>query len=108
MKKNILQQEILLVTNTRFFQKQLCERIGCENRYTSNIERLEGACWNGLLDDWFPEIMKRSTTGKSLCLAHIQPVSPFLKIVLSESISLFDKSFSIDPCQFLPEIMFTN
>jgi len=108
MKKNIRQQEILLVTNTTFFQKQLCEKIDSDGGYGSHLQRLEEACWNGLLDEWFPEIIKRSTIGKDLHLTNIESASPFLKIELSESISCFNKSFSIDPAQFLPQLWFAN
>ena len=90
MKKNIIQQEILLVANTTFFQKQLCERIHSEGRCASQLQRLEEACWNGLLDEWFPEIIKRSTIGKDLHLTHIATASPLLKIELGESIPCFN------------------
>ena len=101
-------QEIFLVTSTTFFQKQLCERIDSESHHTSHLQRLEVACWNGLLDEWFPEIIKRSTNGKNLCVAHIESARPFLKIELSVSISFFNNSFSIDPHRFLPQLRFAN
>ena len=100
MKTDILQQEILLLTGTTFSQKQLCEndaKDGSNN--LSMSEKLEQACWAGLLDELLPEII----TNKKLCLWQIGDSEFSLQIELSEYPSR-QKQFSINPYYFLRTI----
>ena len=58
MNTNILQQEILLLTGTTFSQRQLSENDAKDERsHLSASEKLEEACWTGLLDELLPEIV---------------------------------------------------
>ena len=55
METNSTQQEILLVKNTSFSQRQLFEQDATENRRSlPYAEWLEAACWNGWLEDRRP------------------------------------------------------
>ena len=103
-----IQQEILLVTSTTFCQGQFCEIDGSQhNRNLSDSEKLEEACWNGLLDDLLPEIMERTAFGKRLYLWQIRKGEFFLQIELAESPMIPEKQFSINPDLFL-EIVSNN
>ena len=68
METDILQQEILLLTGTTFSQRQLCENDAKDDsNHLSESEKLEEACWTGLLDELLPEII----TNKKLYIWHI-------------------------------------
>ena len=73
MENNATQQEILLLTGTNFAARQACEKddTGTSGQMTP-IDRLQAACWNGLLPDILPEIMEKSTTGKQLFLWQVK------------------------------------
>jgi hypothetical protein len=97
MNTDILQQEILLLTGTTFSQRELCENDPNKDRgYLSETEKLEEACWAGLLDELLPEII----TNKKLCLWQIGDSEFSLQIELSEYPSR-EKRFSINPYYFL-------
>ena len=103
MKTKSTQQEILLMTNTSFSQRQLCEKdIPESNKYFSRTEQLEDACWNGLLDEMLPGIIEKSSSGKRLHLRQIRPAKSFLEIELCEYPLQIEQEFSIDPYAFLP------
>ena len=101
MNTNIVQQEILLLTGTTFSQRELCEN-NTEHgpRILSETERLEEACWAGLLDVLLPEII----TNKKLCLWQIGDSEFSLQIELSQYPST-EKEFSVNPYYFLRTII---
>jgi hypothetical protein len=102
MNTNILQQEIVLLTGTTFSQKQLYENdIKDEHRNLSLTEKLEEACWAGLLNEMLPEII----TNKKLCLWQIGDSEFSLQIELSQYPST-DKQFSINPYSFIRTIKY--
>jgi hypothetical protein len=100
MNTDILQQEILLLTGTTFSQKQLCE-IDPEDdsNYLPESEKLEKACWTGLLDELLPEII----TNKKLRIWQIGDTESSLQIELAEYPSR-QRQFSINPYYFLRSI----
>jgi hypothetical protein len=103
MKTNATQQEILLVTNTTFSQRQLCEKdILEDDKYLSRTDLLEDACWNGLLDEMLPDILEKSSAGKKLHMREIRHAKWFLEIELCEYPQTIEQEFSIDPYAFLP------
>jgi len=99
MKTKFTQQEILLITGTHFLQKEWCEKDDTK-KSLSATEQLENACWNGVLDEMLPEIMEKTSEGKSLFLWHVRQCRSFLELELSESSSVIDRQFSIDPYLF--------
>jgi hypothetical protein len=106
MKTSTIQQEILLVTTSTFSNRELCEKGNSGHKQSqSNIEQLEEACWNGLLDEWLPEIIAKPVDGKRLYLWHIRHGETFLQIELSELPLSVDKPFSIDTNFFLPALI---
>jgi hypothetical protein len=104
MKAISTQQEILLMTGTRFSEREWAEKDPEERNKLSEIEKLEDACWKGLLDEILPEIVEKTTEGKKLFMWHIRQCKSFLDIELGESLSDIDGEFSIDPYLFLPRL----
>jgi|SRR4030095_6207685 len=99
MNTDILQQEILLVTGTTFSQRQFVSRDSVnDDRALSENEKLEKACWDGLLDELLPEII----TNKKLHIWQICNSEFSLQIELSEYPSK-EKWSSINPDYFLRE-----
>jgi hypothetical protein len=102
--KNSVQQEILLMTNSSLSKRNLCERNNSEsNRQFSNVERLENACWNGMLEEFLPGLIVKAE-GKTLLLWEIHNASSFLHIHLCDSPNPISREFSIDPYIFLNDL----
>ena len=102
MKKKTTQQEILLMTGTRFAAREYSERTDPDNKPAfSAIEKLEEACWNGLLPEMLPEIMVQPEVGQKMYMWSITEGSSFLGIELGDRQEEKDKFFSIDPYVFL-------
>ena len=100
MNTNIIQQEILLLTGTTFSQRQLHENDAREDsNHLSENEKLEEACWTGLLDELLPEII----TNKKLYIWQIGDGEFSLQIELSENPSS-ERQLSINPYYFLRTI----
>jgi hypothetical protein len=100
METDILQQEILLLTGTTFSQRQLCENDAKDDsNHLSESEKLDEACWTGLLDELLPEII----TNKKLYIWQIGDTKFSLQIELSEYPAA-EKQFSINPYYFLRTI----
>ena len=102
MKAQSTQQEILLMTGTKFSEREWAEKIVEDKNKLSATEKLEDACWNGLLGEMLPELVQKTTDGKNLFLWHIRHCRAFLEIELSESSPVIDREFSIDPYFFVP------
>ncbi|MBS1934138.1 MAG: hypothetical protein JST96_09060 [Bacteroidetes bacterium] len=106
METKYAQQEILLITGTSFSSRQLCETN--DNRGPkSDIEKLEDACWNGLLPEILPEIFRQPCNEKKLYLWDIKEAQHFIELELSEYPELVEKYFSIDPYTFL-QVQYSN
>ena len=87
------------MTNTTFSSRQWNDKDDSSRaKQLSEKERLEEACWNGLLGEMLPEISEPS---KSLHIWQVREGSSFLEVELSEFPSEKDKHFSIDPYCFL-------
>lgn len=102
MKTTSTQQEILLLTDTTFSSRQCFDRD--DNGKPTNLserERLEQACWNGLLPEMLPELMEKTAAAKPLYLWQIKGTASFLELELGEYPEAKDNYFSIDPYSFL-------
>jgi hypothetical protein len=98
MEKKSTHQEILLLTGTRFSGRQHYQEInpGSSDNLSGN-ERLEEACWNGMLNEMLPEISEKTADGKNLRLWQIRATELFLELELGESPESKEDVFSIDP-----------
>src|SRR5215218_9010882 len=107
MKKGVMQQEILLVTGSRFCQRQWYETSDSNSTQAlTPAEQLKIACWNGLLFELLPELLVTSVSGKRLCLWYIRESGATLQIQLSEYPQRIEKRHSIDATLFLPAELF--
>ncbi len=95
------QQEILLLTGTRFSGRQWYQDMNPSPDKLSGKERLEEACWNGMLQEMLPEISEKSADGKNLPLRQIREGESFLELELGESPEINEEDYSIDPKKFL-------
>ena len=96
MKKESVQQEIILVATSTFSNREWCNNDKRKGKTLSSMEQLEEACWNGLLEESLPEIVEKSANGKSLYLWHIRHGRSFLQIELCEFPVMIEKRYSID------------
>ena len=103
MENNYPQLEVLLMTGTTFTSKNLCEKDDSrtQGRLTDK-ERLEEACWNGLLQTMLPEICSQPPGPGALYLWQIKEAANFLELDLSEAPAIKEGHFSITPHSFLP------
>lgn len=102
------QQEILLVTGTSFSLREFCETSdGLNYNHLSEKEKLEVACWNGLLPEMLPEIFNKLSLKKPLYLWEIREATSFIELELGEQYIEFEKQFSLDPYSFLPTQIFS-
>lgn len=70
MKARSTQQEILLLTGTKFSEREWAEKLVEDKNKLSATDKLEDACWNGLLDEMLPEIIQKQMMVKNFSLAH--------------------------------------
>jgi hypothetical protein len=102
METNYTQQEILLMTGTSFTSGYLCQNDDLTNQdRLTEKQRLQEACWNGLLQMMLPEIILKAANGGLLYLWQIKEAASFLELDLSEVPRAVDRQFSIDPYSFL-------
>ena len=98
--EKVIQQEILLISGTKFSSRQCWQKINDNGRPASEIEQLEDACWNGLLNEMLPEIF---VLQKDLFLWQIKETKCGLEIDLGELPGEVDYFYSIDPYLFLED-----
>ena len=107
METNAVQQEILVLKNTSFAQRELFEKDALQNgQNLTHAEQLEAACWNGWLNQMLPEIVDTSATGKDLYLWEIMQARSFLNMVLCEYPQTVDVQFSINPYAVLTTVCY--
>lgn len=102
MKTHHVQLEVLLMTETTFASGNLAEKKNplSQDRLTE-VERLEEACWDGLLHDMLPEISPKPADDGVLYLWQIKATPRCLELELGEIPAEIDGHFSIRPQSFL-------
>ena len=102
MESNYTQQEILLITGTGFASRQWSEKDGSENKkMLTEKERLEEACWNGLVKEMLPELFRTANKETKIFLWKICEGKSFLELDLGSTPFKKDRVYSIDPYSFL-------
>jgi hypothetical protein len=102
METNSTQQEILLITGTSFSSRQWSEKDGSDDKQMlSEKEKLEEACWHGLVKEMLPELFRKTDNTKKIFLWQICEGKSFLELDLGESPFEKDRVYSIDPYVFL-------
>ena len=108
MKTNFTQQEILLLTGTSFSLQEFSETTdGLNYNHLTEKEKLEVACWNGLLPSILPEIFQQLEINKKLYLWEIREGASFIELELGEIHLEMEKEFSINPYSFMPLQVFS-
>jgi hypothetical protein len=104
MKPNTAHQEVLLHTDSHFALGQLAnlDENGPANQCAK--ERLEKACWDGLLKQLIPELDMMLKADHKLWLWQIHETRCFLALDFSESPGPKEIAASIDPYLFMGEI----
>ncbi len=96
------QQEVLLVTGSRFASRQYCEKDGTEQpKNLSQPEKLKEACWNGLLKDILPELFFMVNPEARMFMWQMRECRHVLAMEMAEEPSDIDYFASIDPYCFL-------
>ena len=106
MKQQHIHQELLVFTTTSLSRNVLSETNGNDkNENGSPAEKLEQACWNGLLNEMFPEIIgSGSAQSPKMFIWEIYRGKSCLLIDLADTPGVIDSVLSIDPYLFLPEL----
>ena len=102
MDTNFTQQEILLNTSAGLLSNEWClknETDKPDNR--TDKEKLEEACWNGLVRQLLPELFKTTVDTKDLTLWKVREIDMVLELELSDYPAAVDKYNSITPHLFL-------
>src|SRR5258708_666532 len=103
MGKYSVHQEVLLITGTSFVSEELCKKNdACHDSHLFDNERLEEACWMGLLKTRLPEIFLEADDGRVIFLWQIREAFSFLVLGLGEAPADMDSHFSIVPYSFVP------
>lgn len=105
MTTNSTQQEVLLMTNSSFAEKQWATK---ENELTNKLtpeENMEEACANGLIKELLPEIFDSANNNK-LYLWQIHPGYSFLQLQLGEFPLAIQNEFSLNPHDFLSTVCY--
>ena len=106
MKTQSTQQEILLITSSSFASRQWIERDETpQSKNLTEREKLEDACWNGLLRSMLPEIFGTEENGKFLALWQIREANSFLDLELGEYPEPIMKEHSLNPYIFIDELL---
>lgn len=98
----MIQQEILLMTGTSFSSRQCLQKIDDEHqKYLTEVDQLQEACWNGQLPQMLPEICETSTGDNTLYLWEIKENKSSVEIILGQLPEQMEREYSIDPYSFL-------
>jgi hypothetical protein len=104
MEKNKPTQEILLSTASSLARGELCDNDLLKDNFgkrLSPVERLEEACWNGLLDEFSTNKRAIGKNGNQLFLWKIHVADAFLCVELAQAPPALDYYYSLDPYLFL-------
>ena len=102
METNFTQQEILLNKGAKFLAHDWCPKQASDsNNNLSSSEKLEEACWNGLLKDIIPELFTLQGDTQKLTLWKVRQMSAFIELELADYPAATDSYFSINPYLFL-------
>jgi hypothetical protein len=102
MAKSYTQVEVLLLTGTNFLAGNWISRDDDPaGRHFSDMEKLQEACWNGLLETMLPEVWVKPANDGILYLWDIQEAEACLELMLSEVPLPVDPRLSISPQSFM-------
>ena len=103
MKQVTTHHEILLFTGTTHTNREFCSRDEENNWYktASAKERLEKACWDGMLYEMFPEILGSFSAKCESFIWHIMSGKNYLRISMGPASTVMENETTIDPYFFM-------
>ncbi len=102
MEKLPTNQEILLLPDSHFFQRDWCEREnGNNSKKLSQKETLINLCWNGMLKEMIPEIYQTGTGKKALTLWEVNGSGNLLDLRYGDFNQDMNDEWSLNPYIFL-------
>jgi hypothetical protein len=101
--KNITgQQEILLSFTSSFLSKIYSDKCNTEPPgLCMDVEKIEEACWNGMLKELLPEICNMSYSGRQMFIWGVRDYNSIMEIDIGERPSGKDGYLCIDPYKFM-------
>lgn len=104
---NFKQQEILLLFNTSFSERN-CYQAAKNNKhnFSENKQQLKDACWRGLVPSLLPECFD-FIIDKSMHLWEINEADKFIQLKYSRFVPHSEKESSINPYLFLTVQIFS-
>ena len=104
MEKKNIHQEVLVSTRTTLAKKVLFEA-NDSNKNATSVEKFEGACWNGFLNEIFSELMPyNSSLLTKIFIWGIYAGKSYLLVDLADGPDTIESVLSVDPHLFLPEV----
>lgn len=98
MKKISTSQEILLLSGSRFFERDWCELKNDPGaKKLSQKEKLIQLCWNGMLKEIIPEIYTASLSKKPLTLWEISESEHLLYLKYGDFDQSMNDEWSLNP-----------
>jgi len=104
MEQKNVQQEILLNTDTDFAHRQWADKDGTDSENLNPIEKLEKACWDGLVKELIPELDITLQAEKKLWLGQVHETQSFLALNYYEFPGHVENEASIDPYLFMNDL----
>lgn len=102
MKAKNIQQEILLLTGTEFAAGQYNEKDNSDaSKNLTEREKLQEACWDGLMTEKLPELFNSTESDARLFLWQLREANHFLALEMGEYPEKPDLYYSLDPYFFL-------
>ena len=102
MKGKSTNLEILLMSNSRFFQRDWSELNSNKNdKQLSQKEKLIHLCWNGMLKEMIPEIVQTESGKKPLTLWEINQSGNMLDLRYGDIDREMNDEWSINPYVYL-------
>lgn len=102
MKNNQPQEEVLLIISSKLIRQDLCKS-DCDEEL-SPAEKLEEACWNGMLKEWSWGSIPGNGRTEGLFLWKIFIADRIICARLSETPQEIDKAKSLDPYLFVNSV----
>jgi hypothetical protein len=102
MPKNSYIQEVIIVSESRFANREYCEhRPELNGKKAEKNASLKEACWNGQLKDLLPEIFLHFSPDTKLFLWQMRECKNVVTMEMAERPVELDFTTSIDPYCFM-------
>jgi hypothetical protein len=100
MEEQSTQQEVLIMTGTSFSTRQIIDKDDNNSQLSEN-EKLEEACWNGMLPNMLPEIFTKTDAEPAIYLWKVREASAFIELELSDAPADIEAYYSLDPLAYV-------